>query len=87
MNKREQQIEAARDNALTAALEDLLAFLDPDDDDCDVDPQVRREASLYLESWVAGPLAAALNRQELGTWAQGHSGRGRAAKYLALIRQ
>lgn len=83
---RAQEIEALRDNALKTALGDLLKFLDPSNPDCGVDPEVRRQAGSYLDSWVAGPLAAALNRQDLGAWREGCDSVRIAEEFLAKVR-
>lgn len=83
---RELEIEALRDRALKTALGDLLRFLDPTDTGCDIDPEVRRAAGSYLDSWVVGPLTAALNRQDLGAWRDGNDSVGLAEAFLAEMR-
>lgn len=80
---RSEQITQLRNKALMAALNDLLKFIDPDNKDCDVSPEVRKEAASYLESWVAGPLAAALRMRDLGAWE--HAETIVAQRYLELL--
>lgn len=83
--KREQEIERLRDQTLKAALDNLLKFIDPTNTDCAVSPEARREAAQYLDSWVAGPLASALNRQDLAVyWGESTA---RAEEYLAATRR
>lgn len=47
---------------LREALEHLRTFLDPDDPNCGVPPEIRKSALShnYLDTWVEGPLARAL---------------------------
>jgi hypothetical protein len=47
---------------LREALEHLRAFLDPDDPNCGVPPEIRKSAQShnYLDTWVEGPIARAL---------------------------
>ncbi|MBL1115424.1 hypothetical protein JK364_23930 [Streptomyces sp. 110] len=46
---------------LRDALEQLREFLDPDDVNCEVSPQLRKDATvqMYLSTWVEGPVARA----------------------------
>ena len=84
LTKREQEINNLRDQALMVALDHLLEFINPDDPQCSVDPDVRKASAQYLESWVAGPLAAALNLQNLGDYRQSRI--RRAQEYLELTK-
>jgi hypothetical protein len=52
------EIIAVRRN-LADALNDLKAFLDPDNDSCNVSREARTEAQEFLSSWVLGPIEAA----------------------------
>jgi hypothetical protein len=45
---------------LQQALQSLRAFLDVGNADCDVAPEHRQAAKLYLESWVLGPVQEAV---------------------------
>lgn len=53
---------------LKNARRDLAAFLDPDNPDCGVPAQVRRDANRhnYLSSWVLGPIDLAIEKLETG---------------------
>lgn len=44
-----------RDN-IVESLNKLERFIDPKDTRCNVSPEVREAARLYLDSWVAAPL-------------------------------
>lgn len=50
------------------ARRDLAAFIDPDNADCGVPAQVRRDAEQhnYLSSWVLGPIDLAIEKLETG---------------------
>ena len=41
---------------LEDAIHDLQAFLNPDDDSCNVSREARIEATEFLSSWVLGPI-------------------------------
>jgi len=47
---------------LEQGLKDLRQFLDPDDPNCSVPPEIRKDPRVqrYLETWVDGPMARAL---------------------------
>lgn len=51
--------------ALYEALNHLVTYLDPTDEHCGVDPEVRKASRIYLETWVAEPLIA-LARHTVG---------------------
>lgn len=54
-----EQVEYAKDQ-LQEALGSLQTFLNPDNKNCDVPPEARQAAKLYLETWVQAPIEAAI---------------------------
>lgn len=86
MDAREQEIARVKEIVLKDVLGTLLRLADPESNQVDIDPEIRKAVAPYLHTWAIDPLTQVLLEKNLGEWQHATASLGTAERHLEETR-